>query len=142
METIIVHNNLKETLQGPIFFQFFQRNYCLYPKMINLSSNSKIKLQFYFIFQVIDSSSHDTEDDRLWASPRIGSNTLVQDIERGVSLLKGVMENKSASRRSKRELIRRIVKRLVTSEYVEDLVERERTRYRARSPFSPRVGRT
>ncbi|XP_034235699.1 uncharacterized protein LOC117642031 [Thrips palmi] len=88
--------------------------------------------------KVVDSSSHDTEDDRLWGSPRTGSNTLVQDLERGVNLLKGVMENKSAGRRCKRELIRRIIKKLVTSEYVEDIIEKERASHAARPPFSPR----
>lgn len=88
--------------------------------------------------KVADSSSHDTEDDRLWGSPRTGSNTLVQDLERGVNLLKGVMENKSAGRRCKRELIRRIIKKLVTSEYVEDIIEKERASHAARPPFSPR----
>lgn len=69
----------------------------------------------------------------------MGSNTLVQDIERGVNLLKGVMENKSAGRRCKRELIRRIIKKLVMSEYVEDVIEKERARHHVRSPFTPRV---
>lgn len=49
------------------------------------------------------------------------------------------MENKSAGRRCKRELIRRIIKKLVTSEYVEDIIEKERTSHTTRSPFSPRV---
>lgn len=88
--------------------------------------------------KMMDSSSHDTEDERLWGSPRVGSNTLVQDLERGVNLLKGVMENKSAGRRCKRELVRRIIKKLVSSEYVEDMIEKERTRHQTHSPFSPR----
>ncbi|KAK3927285.1 Alstrom syndrome protein 1 [Frankliniella fusca] len=87
---------------------------------------------------VMDSSSHDTEDERLWGSPQMGSNSLVLDLERGLNLLKGVMENKSAGRRCKRELIRRIIKKLVTSEYVEDIIEKERIRHQTRSPFSPR----
>ena len=48
------------------------------------------------------------------------SSTLKNDLEKGVNLLKGLLDSKSYSARSKKKLVKMLVNRLVVSDYTED----------------------